>query len=268
MSSQPKSFWLWLSLPIAVLGMTGSVIGIVLDDLIYAEESANWAAQAVGQDIANLVAFPALLLLALAASRGSLRARLAWAGVLAYSAYSYAIYAFDVHFGPLFLVWVAVFGLSIYALIGGLASLDPARVKARFTGRVPVRSTSVLLIGIGAIFYLLWLSDIVPAVLDGTTPEVLVEAGVPTNPVHVLDMAVLLPAALLAGTLVARRRPMGYVLAPMVLVAMVFIALGIVSLMGVLAVRGEEASPGVAAGIAALAVVELLVVDRLLRAIH
>jgi hypothetical protein len=260
-------FWLWLSVPIAVLAITGSIIAIVLDDRIYAEETANWAAQAAGQDIANLIAYPALLLLALAASRGSVRAYLGWAGVLAYSVYSYAIYVFDIHFGPLFLVWVAVFGLSIYALIGGLASIDPTRVKASFTGRVAVRSTSVLLIGIGALFYLLWLSEILPATVAGTTPEAYAKAGVPTNPVHVLDLAVFLPAAVLAGTLVAKGHRWGYCLAPTVLVAMVFISVGIVSLMVVLAVRGQEAPLGVVAGVAVLAVVELVVVARFLGAI-
>jgi hypothetical protein len=260
-------FWLWLSLPIAVLAMAGSIIGIALDDRIYSKETANWAAQAVGQDIANLIAFPALLLLALAASRGSLRAYLAWTGVLAYSVYSYSIYVFDIHFGPLFLVWVAVFGLSIYALIGALASIDPGRVKASFTGRTPVRSTTAVLIAIGAMFYLLWLSEILPATLAGTTPEALGEAGIPTNPVHVLDLAVFLPAALLAGILLAKRRPWGYVLAPVVLVAMVGLGLGIVSLMAVLAVRGLEAAPGVGLAIAVLAIVELFVVARFLRTI-
>jgi hypothetical protein len=260
-------FWLWVSLPIAILAMTGSIIGIVLESRIYGEETSNWAAQSVGQDIANLVAYPLLLALALLAGRGSLRAYLAWTGVLAYSVYTYAIYVFDIHFGPLFLVWVAVFGLSIYALIGALASIDPGRVKDGFKGKIPLRSTSSLLIAVGTIFSLLWVSEIVPAMLAGKAPEVVAEAGLPTNPVHVLDLAVFLPAAVLAGTLLARRRAWGYVLAPTVLVAMVVLAAGIVSLMAVSAVRGEAASLGVGIGIAALAVVELVVVVRFLWAI-
>ena len=259
--------WLWLSLPIAVLAMTGSLIGIFLDDEIYSEETANWAAQSVGQDIANLVAFPVLLLLALLAGKGSMRAYLGWAGVLAYSAYTYAIYVFDVHFGPLFLVWVAVFGLSVYALIGGLASIDPARARSRFTDRTPVRAASVLLLGIVAVFSLLWLSEIVPSMLAGTVPDALAEAGLPTNPVHVLDLAVFLPAAGLAGVLLVRRRAWGYVLAPVMLVAMVLLGLGIVSLMATLAARGLSAAPEVGAAFAVLAVVELVVVVRFLRAI-
>lgn len=258
------SAWLWLSFPIAALAVTGSVIGIVLDDRIYGEETADWAAQSVGQDIANLIAFPALVVLALFALKGSLRAYLAWAGVLAYSTYTYAIFVFDVHFGPLFLVWVAVFGLSLYTLIGSLANIDPARVRSSFTDRTPLRSTSLLLIGIGAAFALLWLSEIVPASFQGTTPEALRTTGLTTNPVHVLDLAVLLPAAISAGVLLRRRRAWGYVLAPVVLVAMVFLAIGIVTLMLVQAGRDLETTLGVGVAIAILAVAELVVVVRFL----
>jgi hypothetical protein len=267
MTTQRVRQWLWLSLPIAVLAMTGSIIGITADDRIYGQETATWAAQAVGQDIANLVAFPVLLLLALLAGRGSLRAYLGWIGVLVYSVYTYAIYAFDVHFGPLFLVWVAVFGLSVYALIAGLASIDPALARRRFTDSTPVRTESALLLAVAAVFALLWLSEIVPPMLAGTVPEVLAETGLPTNPVHVLDLALFLPTTVLAGVLLAKRRAWGYVLAPVMLAALVLIGLGIVSLMATLAVRGLNTAPEVGVAIAVLVVFALVVVARFLRAI-
>lgn len=65
----------------------------------------------------------------------------------------------------------------------------------------------------------------------------------------------------------ARRRALGDVLAPVVLVATVFLALGIVSLMMVLAARGLDATVGVAVAIAVLAAAEALVVVRWLRAL-
>ena len=187
-------FWLCLSLPIAFLAIGGSVTGILVER-IYARETANWAAQSVAQDFANLITFGALLVLALLTARGSLRAYLAWLGVLGFSAYTFAIYAFTIHFGPLFLLYVAVLGLSLYTLVGGLLSIDSERVKASFGSSAPVRSTAALVTGVGALFYLLWLSAIVPATLDGTTPQELVDVGLPTNPVHVIDLAVFLPAA-------------------------------------------------------------------------
>ena len=261
------STWLRLSVPLAILAMAGSIVAIAREDAIYGKETANWAAQAIGQDIANLVAFPTLLVLAFIAARGSLRAYIGWLGVLTYSTYTYALYVFDIHFGPLFLVWVAVFGLSVFTLVGGLTSLDPIRVRSRFAARAPVKSTGALLVGIGSVFYALWLSEIVPSLFAGTTPEILVESGLPTNPVHVLDLAVFLPTAILAGILLRRSRPWGYVLAPMILVGMVFISLGIVSLMTILWLRELDATPVVATIIALLGAVEAIVVVRFLRAV-
>src|SRR4051794_13773590 len=168
------SIWLRLSAPIALLALASSLTGLLVDRT-YANETANWAGQAVGQDIANLVAFPALAWCAIAAAGGSLRAYLLWLGLLAFSAYSFAIYAFAMHFQPLFLVHVAVFGMSVYALIGGLASLDVARVKASFPERAPVRWTAALVFAIGSIFALLWLPELIPATLQDEPPASLAE---------------------------------------------------------------------------------------------
>ena len=79
--------------------------------------------------------------------------------------------------------------------------------------------------------------------VSGTTPEALQEVGLPTNPVHVLDLAVFLPSVLAAGVLLAKRHAWGYVLTPIVLVAMAFLGLGIVSLMIVMAASGLDAAP-------------------------
>ena len=261
-----ETFVLLFTVPMTLLALTGSIAGILFD-APYSEETENWVAQAIAQDLVNLVAFLALAILAILAVRGSLRAYLAWLGVVAYGAYTYAIYAFALHFGPLFLVHVAVFGMSIYALIVGLMRIDYELVKEVFTGRVPRRFIASLLITIGAFFYLLWLASVIPSLIAGETPEEIVKAGLLTNPVHVLDMAVLLPAMLLAGFLLLRQRAFGYVLAPLVLGATFTISLGIVVVQPVLDARGETPMWGVGGVIAIVALVELGTLIRLLRAI-
>src|ERR671919_115248 len=124
----PVSIWLRMTVPIALLATIGSIVSLVFEESIYGRETANWAAQSVGQDIANLIAFTVLVGAAFLSARGSMRAYLIWIGLLIYSAYTYAIYTFALHFGPLFLVWVAVFGLSVYALIGAVANVDAEKV--------------------------------------------------------------------------------------------------------------------------------------------
>lgn len=257
-------WWLWLSVPIATLAIGGSLTGIFVDR-IYANETDVWAGEAVGQDIANLVVFPVMLALAYAAARGSTRALLAWIGTLVYAAYTYAIYAFAVHFGPLFLLDVAVFGLTVWALVGSLASVDPERVKARFNTPHLLGFVAWFLIVVAAVFALLWLIQDVPEMVAGTTPDSLEEYGLLTNPVHVLDLALFLPAAMLAGVLLRRGQAWGYVLAPVVLTAMASISAGIVSLTIVLSSRGEDASLVVAAVVGALGVVQVAAAWRFLQ---
>lgn len=263
----PAPGWLALSLPIAALAIAGSIVPFFADS-IYSRETADWAAQATGQDIANLVIFPAMLVAAALAWRGSTRAYLVWLGLLGYSVYAYTIYSFALHWSRLFLVDVAVFGMSAYALAGGLSRLDPARVARAFRSRAPVRSTSAALIVLPAVFGALWLAIELPAAISGTPPSELHDVGLVTNPVHVLDLGIFLPAVALTGVLLRRRHPLGLCAAPAILAMLAAITTGILSLMAVYAHRGLDASAPGAIVNALLLVVELGLLVRLLRAIE
>jgi hypothetical protein len=258
--------WLWLSLPIALLAVSASLAGILIDS-IYSRETANWAGQAVGQDIANLFLYPILLAAAFLAARGSLRAYLAWSGLLAYSAYTYAVYAFATHFGPLFLLHVAILGLSVYALIGSLTSVDAGRVKAAFGQTTPVRQTAWALNALVLVFCALWLSSDIPATVRNVPSEELRDAGVLTNPVHVLDLALFIPALALAAVFLLRGRALGFVLAPVLLVTAIGISVAVVSLSIVLVHRGQSSlAGGVFMGL--LALVESFVFVRFLHRVE
>jgi hypothetical protein len=255
--------WLWLSLPIALLAVAASLAGILIHS-VYARETANWAGQAVGQDIANLFLYPALLAFAFLAARGSLRAYLAWSGLLAYSAYTYAVYAFATHFGPLFLLHVAILGLSVYALIGSLTSVDAGRVKAAFGRTTPVGQTAWALNVLVLVFCALWLSSDIPATVRNVPSKELLDTGVLTNPVHVLDLALFIPALAFTGVFLLRGRALGFVLAPVLLVAGIGISIAVVSLSIVLTHRGESSlGGGIFMGL--LAFVEFVVLIRFLR---
>jgi hypothetical protein len=197
-------------------------------------------AQSIGLDAITLVvALPALAVSALLTGRGSKRARLIWLGMLLYVAYTYASYAFGIRFNSLFMIYVALLGCSTYALIGGLAATNWVGIKAAFTERTPVRAVSIFLLVVAALCYLLWLSEVIPASLTGITPQSVQNAGTPTNVIHVLDMAWLLPALVIAAVSLWRRQPLGYVLAPSLLSSLVFLPLTILS-MTLFQARGGE----------------------------
>jgi len=206
--------WLWLSLAAAAIAATGSVIGLLATQPIYGRETTSFIDQATAQDVVNLaVVVPLTVVLGIGARRGSVAAYTCWLGCLAFTAYSYAIYAFSIHFGPLFLAWVAVLGLSFYALLGALTTADLTTVS-RWFGNRTMRVTGWTLVISGVAFALLWLSRIIPDLLAGRASTSAVDLNLPTNPVHVLDLALFLPAVLASATLLLRRRPLGYVTAP------------------------------------------------------
>ena len=222
--------WLWLTLPIAFLIATATGSELFVDDL-FRGDAPTFVAQAIGQDLVTLgVALPALVVCGILASRGSERARLVWLGVLVYLVYTYVIYAFQVHFNQLFLVYLASLGCSLYALIGGLATTDFEHVKARFTQRTPVRAASVFLFVVAVLFYFSWLGEVVPALIAGEVPKSVTDNGTPTNGVHVLDMAWILPAMGLMALWLWRRLAMGYALAGVLLTFMSVLLLAIMAM--------------------------------------
>lgn len=203
---------LWLTLPIVLLLIVASASGLFLDGLY--RDAPSFAAQARGQDLVSLlVVGPTLVVASLLARRGSARAQLIWLGGLVYLTYAYLIAALDVRFNSLFLVYVALLGCSLYGLIGGLATADMTAIKARFGGRKRVKAISIYLAGMAILFYVLWLSETVPALLAGTIPQSVHDNGTPTNAVHALDMAWVLPALVIAAISLWRERALGVTLA-------------------------------------------------------
>jgi hypothetical protein len=185
----------------------------------------------MGQDAITLaVALPALVIAAFLAARGSQRARLVWLGGLIYTVYTYVGYAFAVRFNPLFLVYVALLGCSTYALIGGLLTTDRAGIKAGFPVQASVKALSIYLAVIAGLFYLIWLSDAVPASLAGHPSQSLIDNGTPSNFVQVLDMAWMLPAIAITAVSLWRKQPLGYLLAASVLTFLVLLTLAILSM--------------------------------------
>ncbi|QGU08765.1 hypothetical protein COCCU_14375 (plasmid) [Corynebacterium occultum] len=261
------ALWAWLSASAAVLAAVGSVLGLSVPGRLYGQKTSEMVIAVLAQDLVNLfLVAPLMLILAVYARRGSLSSGLCLIGFLAFTVYNYAIYAFSIHFGPLFLIWVAVLGLSVFALIGNLAALTLPGVDTRFSGAT-VRVPGWLLIVVAVLFALLWLSEIVPDLLNGRNSTSATDWDVPTNPVHVLDLAFFLPAVGAVGVLLLRGHRIGYVAAPGALIWVILTSLPILVTPFVAQARGEEPGWFVLVPIGTLAVATAVIVWRLLHTV-
>jgi hypothetical protein len=264
-SAPQPSVWFRLSVGAAGLAMVGNVLALVGLDRVYGSTYPSLTDQAVAQDLTNLLLVsPLVIVLAVGAIRGSVRAYLGWLAGLTFTVYNYVIYTMSIHFGPLFPLWVAVLGLSFYALVGGLASVEPAVVRRQIVAQ-PRRLTGWFLAVVGILFALLWLSDIVRALVKDTAPASVLELGVPTNPVHVLDLAIFLPAAVVAGVLLLRQHDLGVLLGPVLVLFLALTGLPILVTPMVAQWLGDAAAWQVAAPIAAITAASLGLFVRLTR---
>jgi len=99
-------------------------------------------------------------------------------------------------------------------------------------------------------------------------PSSIVEAGAPTNPVYVMDLSIVLPLYVIAGSALLRRRPLGDWLGPVILAFGVVMAFSIGGMMVVMRMRGIEASLGVAGAMGVVSAASGAILAVLLRSLR
>lgn len=254
-----------LTLPLVVLIAISSIIGIFFEN-IYSLEVPEYAAQGVGQDIINLlVLVPTLLVTAVLIIKGSKIPLFVWLGALIYSVYSYIVYCFGVHFNALFLIYCGILGLSFYLLIGSLLSINFETIKNWFDDKTPVKMPVIFLCVVAVLFYFLWLSEIIPAIINGLVPESVTESGLITQPIHVLDIAIILPGLVISTVLLRRKKGLGYVLTPSLFVFIILMTLAIGGMVVIMNLKGFEADLSLTIIFSSIAIISSLILIGFLR---
>ncbi len=178
---------------------------------VYAYNAQRVVAEGVGWDVFTLmVGAPALLVASYFVARGSFRGTLVAAGLLAYFLYMYLEYAVTWALGPLFIVFVLIYGLSLIGLVWLGVLVAAYGIGGSFSERFPRRSWVALSSGMAVLLTFLWLARIWQA-LSGDADALLF--GHPTMTVQALDLGLVVPIALLIAFLTWRRSDIGYVLA-------------------------------------------------------
>jgi hypothetical protein len=170
-----------------------------------------------GDTVTLVLAVPLLIISLLLYGQGQLRGGFLLTGVLAYFLYTYGSIAFGAAYNPLFLVYIVLFSASLFALVLSLMSFDVKELPTHFSAGLPRRGIGIFLIVSGVILALVWLIlSLAPALLGGTVP--LEVASYTTFITGVVDIGIVAPALVVAGVMLLRRAPLGYLLASTMLV--------------------------------------------------
>jgi hypothetical protein len=246
-------------------------------DGIYRHMSADVAIQGIGQDVVTAAVAVPLLLLSLYFSRiggkhaGDRRTgrehpgtlpRLVLAGVLLYLLVTYTFYLAMATYNELFLVYALLMGCSFFAL--ALVLLDVGRDVGEAdtghgtesdhgsgapTSRIAVapgsrRLWGTVLIVNAALIGMLWLSVVMPPLLDGTLYPAALQHYT-TLIVQGFDLGLLLPASAVIGVLLRRGTPMGLLFGPVYFVFLSLIMTALVAKLIAMELAGVPTAPAI-----------------------
>jgi hypothetical protein len=164
-----------------------------------------------GSDVVTLViGVPLLVVGAVGYRRGSARAAFLLAGAMTWFLYLYASLALGTAYNALFLIYVALFAASLYGLVLALHSIDAEAVKARVDGIAPRRGLAWLLLASGLVTVAVWAGPLVASQVQGEPPHLLDHYT--TMVTDALDLAVIVPATVLAAYRLHHNHASGYLI--------------------------------------------------------
>ena len=198
-----------LSAAVGGLMLAASSAGLFVEGL-YPDDP--WAREAfrAGDLVTMALVAPALITSLIMSARGSTRATLGWMGMLGYSVYNYAYFVFGARFNDIFLLHVALFSISIFALVSALRGLDVDSLGGGFRSKVVARSIGMFLLAVGLAQGGLWVFVVLRFVTTGQLLEDIPVEG--QHLVFALDLSLLAPTLVLASVLLLRVRPVGFVM--------------------------------------------------------
>lgn len=226
------------------LSIRGQTITIYGEGL-YRHMSADVAIQGIAQDYVTLfVAIPFLLYALYRFRVHSLTGKYLLSGVLAYVFLTYLFYMNMAMYNAMFLVYVALTGLSFFAFLLTILTFETGQLPKVFKEKTPVKLIGGFLMFNAVIIALLWLGVIVPPLLDSTIVPLAVEHYTTLN-VQAFDLSLFLPFSFVAGLLLVRRSKYGYLFAPVYLIFLSFLMLALVAKLIAMAMEGVNVFPAI-----------------------
>jgi hypothetical protein len=207
---------------------------------LYHYDTVNSGHQLQANDLITLVVgLPLLAVSTGLARRASLRGRLMQTGTLGFFLYTYMSMSFATAYNALFLVYVSLFSLSLFAFILSMMSYDLTQLPQHFSERLPRRIIAWTMFVVSGFLLLAWLGRIVPPLLQKTLPPL---ENLTSLVIQVMDLGLIVPMAFLAGILLLRGSAWGYLMGSVAVMKMLTMGTA-VSAMGInLALSGAPIS--------------------------
>jgi hypothetical protein len=189
-----------------LLTLMASATGIWNPDIYQGIVAPAIIPGAYSQDLISAAAAAGLIYLSLARSSDRPKAQIIALGLLGYLFYAYGIYTIERAYNGLYLVYMAIFALSFWALVCAGATYRKGTRPAMLPRKLRLVSASGALLQ-PLIFYPLWIAMLLPLMRTGEQIDSLYS-------IYILDLCFIMPAFLILSVLTFRSHTLGLVFLP------------------------------------------------------
>ena len=200
---------LWYSA--AVISMAVAIIGII-NTGIYEDVTTDKVMPGVlSQDVFTVILSALVLVLGYSIKEEDTKKQTLMIGVMGYLFYGYGIYSIEQLYNVLYLFYLAVFGISAYALVYFIHSLEWDKIEDITAPKWVRISSLAFLIITPMIFIPLWTSQLLPLMQTGDKIEFLYS-------VYILDLSFIMPAFLIIAYQLFKKNKSGYLFTPSIFI--------------------------------------------------
>jgi hypothetical protein len=200
---------LWLL--IALMALIASLIGIAYQGVYQNLTVLQNLPAILSQDLITVLASITILVLIIRIKESDFAKQLILLGIIGYLFYVYGIYVLGKFYNPLYLLYMAIFSLSFFSLVYGIANIrNEAYAKIKIPTPLQKVSAAFLFL-IPIIFYPMWIISMWPFMQEMRVPVV-------NSNIYILDICFVLPVFAMMAVMLLKREKFAILLTPVLLI--------------------------------------------------
>lgn len=219
-----------------------------LDNSLYAKEVLLMSVKSRANDIVLLfIITPIGFVLYYLVRKGDVWAKLLTLGILSYLLFFIGFNAFNLQFNRFFLLYLAIISLCSFTILQGVPEVLRSihrLVKLPLKRLVCISLFFIAITGLG-----FWLSEVIPATINGSVPASINKLNLPVNAACVFDLAFMMPLMIIGAIKLWRGQVIGLVISVIMLSWLVLTSISVISMEFGLKLAGLDLDVGKMIGI-------------------
>jgi len=199
-----------------MLALIASVYGLLNNNIYRNLMPAGFVAAQYTQDMLTILVCVILAFLIYKTTEKSFKMPVVIIGIIGSLAYLYAIFSIERIYNSMYLVYLAILSIAVFTVIYSISSLRDELIAKVAVPRWIRNSTAVFSIIVGILFSFLWIGALLPLMKTGNQIDNLYS-------IYLLDLAFAMPAFFITAIMTFLKKPMGYVLTPIMYILGIFV---------------------------------------------